>query len=347
MALDAALRAVLARDGTASAALTRAFVAGLRAGLADLAPDDPGAADLAAELATVLEARKTSPPTVEPKPGQTTSGLQRDLFDLAERVAPGSASPVDDAGALWTAVHLKALRLPRREADTARRLAEEAAVRAKATAGRPLAAATVPGPKDERLIPLLKIDGRAVVSGLAVSTARPPKSAGTVPPALEAFTGLILALAELDPGLHHCLQAVEFSGLRGLADPAARSVYAQHLTGRLREVADQSAHTGAWLEAVVRLHEALCSVVHLPPASGDSWWGEWRGACNEALSDAAYDSGAGTVKFPPDRYRSADDLTRHDIAIRFPPRAGLVLACVRAWSSVGGVETPGRVIYAT
>ncbi len=214
-----------------------------------------------------------------------------------------------------------------------RRAAEEAAVRAGARLGKPGAALTLPGPKDERLIPALKVGGRTVAPGLAVGVGGAPQAGGPVPAEMAAFAAMVTVLAGLDPGLHHCLQALEFSGLRGLAEPAALTGYIGQLNSRLEEVAGRPRHSGPWLESVVRLHEALCSVVHLPPAPEDSWWGEWRTACNDALSDAALDSGAGTVKFPPGRYRSVDDLTHHDIAIHYPERPGQVLACVRAWSS--------------
>ncbi|WP_062343982.1 hypothetical protein [Herbidospora yilanensis] len=342
MALEETLRAVLAQTGTAPAALTRGFLAGLRTALDGL--PGPGTADLAADLDAVLAA----PAPEQPVAAVTAaSPLRESLLGLAERIAPGSTAPSHDEGTLWTAVHLNALRLSRREADLVRRAAEEVAVRSGARPGKPGAAVTLHGPKDERLIPALKVDGRVVAPGLAVSGGGAPKTAGSVPAEMATFAAMIPVLAELDPGLHHCLQTLEFSGLRGLAEPAARTGYVGHLNNRLEEVASQRRHSGPWLESVVRLHEALCSVVHLPPAPEDSWWGEWRAACNDALSDAALDSGAGTVKFPPGRYRSADDLTRHDIAIHYPERPGQVLACVRAWSSVHGIETPGRVIYAS
>lgn len=343
MALEETLRAVLAQAGTAPATLTRGFLTGLRAALDDL-PAGPGTAELAADLAALLAVPAAERPVAVTS---TPSPLRDDLRDLAERMAPGSTTPEHDAGALWTAVHLGALRLSRREADLVRRAAEETAVRSGARLGRPGAAVTLHGPKDERLIPSLKVDGRVVAPGLAVSAAGAPTATGPVPPEMAAFAAMVPVLAGLDPALHHCLQALEFSGLRGLAEPAVRTGYVGHLNSRLEEVAARRRHSGPWLESVVRLHEALCSVVHLPPAPEDSWWGEWRAACNDALSDAALDSGAGTVKFPPGRYRAADDLTRHDIAVHYPDRPGQVLACVRAWSSVHGVETPGRVVYAS
>src|SRR5690606_36847461 len=112
-------------------------------------------------------------------------------------------------------------------------------------------------------------------------------------------------------------------------------------------VAEATPFTGPWLDALVRLHEALCSVVHLPPAPDDSWWGEQRLACNEALAEAAADTPEGSVRFPPARYRSVEGLTRHDIPIELPRRSGQVLACVRAWSRIDGSVNPGRVIYAS
>ncbi|WP_062439382.1 hypothetical protein [Herbidospora daliensis] len=343
MALEETLRAVLSQTATAPAALTKGFLTGLRTAL-DALPAGPGTAELAADLDAVLAAPEPQRPVAV---ASAASPLREALLDLAERIAPGSTSPAHDEGVLWTAVHLNALRLSRRDADLVRRAAEEAALRAGARPGKPGAAVTLPGPKDERLIPALKVGGRTVAPGLAVGVGGAPQTGGPVPADLAAFAAMVPVLAGLDPGLHHCLQALEFSGLRGLAEPAALTGYVGQLNQRLEEVAGRPRHSGPWLESVVRLHEALCSVVHLPPAPEDSWWGEWRIACNDALSDAALDSGAGTVKFPPGRYRSAGDLTRHDIAIHYPERPGQVLACVRAWSSVHGIETPGRVIYAS
>ncbi|GIH72504.1 hypothetical protein [Sphaerimonospora thailandensis] len=370
---DEHARAVLSVADGRAAPLVRAFLTGLRAGLDDLPTGEPGRDDaeaLAAVIGDLLDVRSrtaNADPVAEGTAvaSPTTDALRAELLSLRETVARrvGEASigePADDLARVWATLHLSALRLPRDEAEAVRQEAEDLARQRGSTVAEAsptatsTATTTVHGVRDEVLVPELWLDRRVQAPGLALSPRgkllrelpRPAAAEEVVRP-LFALAGQILVLIEQDPRLHHCLQVIEFSGLRSLAATAERREFAEHLNRRSRAVTEAVPFTGPWLDALVRLHEALCSVVHLPPAPDDTWWGERRLTCNEALAAGADLTPGGSVKFPPARYAAAAGLTRQDISLQLPRRSGQVLVCVKAWSRVDGDVNPGRVIYAS
>ncbi|GIH25917.1 hypothetical protein Aph01nite_42270 [Acrocarpospora phusangensis] len=368
-AFDDRLRLLLAGPGQSSALLVRSFLYGLRAGLAELPPDDQGVEEAAALVTAIGDLLDGHPPITPalaaPAPApvvpvadvQPPDALLNALAELRDAVLrdtgePAAAGPHDDAAQVWTTLHLATLRLPRADAETVRDQAAEIAGRNGAVLTTPAPEDTVAGLTSERLVPGLRIADQVVAPGLSVSPAgRPhpllrPAGSDVATAPLHALAGQVLTLAERDPWLRHCLQVLEFLGLCELAKPAERRKFGDHLVRRQHAAAGAEPYTAEWLDALVRLHEAVCSAVHLPPAPDDSWWGERRTACHQALAAAARATPDGSVKFPPARYKGVGDLTRQDIAIQLPQRSGQVLACVKAWSRIGGAESQGRVIYA-
>ncbi|MET7424255.1 hypothetical protein [Dactylosporangium sp. NPDC005555] len=360
--LDDALGALL--DEPATATLVRGLLAGMRAALEEAAPGNP-ATDAINRILAGRGApdgrRAAGVPAGAPPPRDGLGARLAPLWTRAAQMAgehdPGPA-PADPAQ-LWGALHLLSLRMaPDDRWDVQIRAADEA--RAAGTTVD-AAAVTIRGIDRDTLIPRLSVGGRTLHEGLATDPDAPLPAELRVhaavvdrpgaDPAAVAFTRVVVPVLHLlsqDRHLRHCLQTLQFHGLAELTSPAEQERLRGQLTARTAALiaAAPGAQGGAdRLECLVRLHEAVTSVVHLPPAADVSWWGRLRVRAHTAIRDAAAELGPGLVKLPPAGFDSARALTAHDIPLRIPEVSGMVLACVRVWSRVHDTECPGRVIY--
>ncbi|MEV4512680.1 hypothetical protein AB0K00_27380 [Dactylosporangium sp. NPDC049525] len=376
--LDDTLAALLA-GGRPAGTVTRGLLIGLRAALTEVAPDDPAVAALDRLLAGSPPHRLLagSPPAAAgPAPGaplptgtQTAApaspasrGLETTLAPLWARAAAAAderepGDPPDVPASMWEELHLLSLRLaPEDRREVQAHAADD--VRGAGAIPGTTAQVTVLGPGHEVLIPQLLTGGHALHRGLATAPDAPlpielmpytSKLGGPgADPATVAFVRLavpVLHLVSLDRHLQHCLQTLQFRGFAPLNAPAEQDRFRGQLLARITALIDAAPGTSHWLECMVRLHEAVSSVVHLPPATDVSWWGRLRMHAHTILRDAAAQLGPGLVKLPPNRFAAARALTAHDIPLKLPDSSGMVLACVRVWSKIDDTENPGRVIY--
>jgi hypothetical protein len=169
--------------------------------------------------------------------------------------------------------------------------------------------------------------------------------------ALAVVATQVLRMTEEDAEVCHCLEAMRVDGLQPLAAADVRAEYRTHLLRRLRQLSEAGDPEAA-LRALWRVDEALCSVVHFPPAAPDSWWGTLAERSRRLLKDLAWDLQERSLDVDvkvPDRqsYQAVEDLTgRRDIGLRVPSgEIGQVLAWVRTYLRVGAVAEPGRVIF--
>jgi hypothetical protein len=297
------------------------------------------------------------------------------LADLAAALADSKEAtdylgsprvPADSApGTLWDWYHLMLLRLPTARARQweARALKLDIARQDEQTAAAeqweewPLlpqaAEASV-------LIPALPALG---VTGIRLAAAGAPddwacKAAGLdVPgkaPSPLAAQGAVLGtwiahLAARDPLLSHVLENLTVSGLRPLAEPRERRAYLDELARRLARAAEQTAAPADRLRAALALDEALCSVIHVPPAADKSWFGA-IGRMSEllvlALSRDLREDGVDVrVDVPAVMYADARRQTRNDIPLGVGGEVGQVLAVLKLWSRIDGKEYRGRVVH--
>ncbi|MDX3732442.1 hypothetical protein [Streptomyces caniscabiei] len=162
----------------------------------------------------------------------------------------------------------------------------------------------------------------------------------------------VAALADLDDQAHHCVESLTHRGALPLADPGHRRAYQQELALRLGRLAVRRGadDPSAELQTALAVDEALCSVVHLPPAAPGSWWAGIAETSQRAVLDVrrrARAHGADVaVEVLAPTYREARRRTGgNDIPLDAGGRKGQVLAGLRLWARIDGRELPGRVVY--
>ncbi|MDY7088772.1 MAG: hypothetical protein SYR96_27160 [Actinomycetota bacterium] len=340
--LDDALTKLLDGGGP-PAAVARGMLSGLREALASVSP---GEREVSAAIARLLSSPISTPPDLAPDKG--LAALWERTIPAVDERSPGE--PARDVGRLWDEIHLLGLRM---SADDRTDLEARVAAEARASGAEPGAATTVVlGLVRETLIPALRVGGRVVSTGLATAPDAPPPpdlptGGDAEAMALLRLAAPILTLVSRDRHLSHCLQILQSRGLASLAAPTEQERLRNQLVSRVTTVTGMTTHSMDWLEQLVRAHEAITSVVHVPPAPEGSWWGRLRLHAHTVVRDGANLVGPGLVKLPPSRFTAARAFTEHDIPLKVPESTGMVLACVRVWSRIHDVESPGRVIYAS
>ncbi|WP_207819058.1 hypothetical protein [Streptomyces sp. VRA16 Mangrove soil] len=346
--LEQLLAAERSLCGTATAAAVDALRATLRAAL-DAAPDDPGA-PAGARLLAGLDALRGAPaadgawPRLRPGSPErpAAAGLAEPAAELAKSAAvedyapgavPPSAAGPDDEDRLRRWYHLTLLRLPERHAAPFRRRA------AQLDPPPPGRWHELPGRYDEELLPPAP-EGRA-----GLRTRRTPGGAG-----LRELSRIALRIGEFDASLCHLLEGLWTGGSALLCDPDVRDAYAAELDRRLDAVDRTADATPERVRALVRAAEAVCSVVHLPPAPPTSWWYRYAEDATGIVLDAARTAHAAghdvEVFLPAGPYREARRHTQtDDVRLTAGGRPGDTLACLRLWLRAGDQVFPGRVVY--
>ncbi|MEW2524329.1 hypothetical protein [Streptomyces sp. NPDC047071] len=304
-----------------------------------------------------------SVPAVDPELAALAAELtcsQESASFLGPLAVPGDA----DTAALWRWFQLTLLRLPGAYATRWRARADQLAVAARdATEERwdewraldgvevllpPLPRAGVTGVRlgaTGSLAPwaVAAADGDHGAPG-AVGELRSPLAVGVV------LAGWVTELTCLDVQLHHCLESVTRRGVAPLCDAEHRAAYRLELAQRLGRLARQPPGSPEELRAALAVDEALCSVLHLPPAAPGSWWARVAEASQRAVLELrrrVRDSGADVaVQVLAPTYREARRRTGgNDIPLDAGGRKGQVLAGLRLWAHVDGRELPGRAVY--
>ncbi|MDN3025881.1 hypothetical protein [Streptomyces sp. S.PB5] len=269
-----------------------------------------------------------------------------------------------DTPALWRWFHLAMLRLPTVHVPKWRERAGQLALADPAGAEwvewRAL-------DREQVLVPALpryqsagvRLGVRGEAAPWALEAADCEETPGTAPvgegqpqlPVWVVLAGWVAGLGELDDQLHHCVESLTHRGTVSLRDPAHRLAYRQELAQRIsRLAARRSQDSAAELHAALAVDEALCSVVHLPPAATGSWWAEVAEASQRAVLEVrrrARGRGADVaVEVLAPFYREARQRTGgNDIPLDAGGRKGQVLAGLRLWARIDGRELPGRVVY--
>ncbi|SFM91287.1 hypothetical protein SAMN04487980_1007188 [Streptomyces sp. cf124] len=338
-----------------------------------------GASSMSAPSVSVSPGPSSGPPPVArvtqsaawvhgnaPSADPELSSLAGELVNSPEAVdylGPAQLPAGADTPALWRWFQLTLLRLPAAQVTMWRARAERLAVAEPAGARWTEWAAL---DREQVVLPPLPRFGAAGV--------RLGPRAGAAPWALDAagiediapadgesrspaqvwavLASWVAALAELDDQAHHCVESLTHRGALPLADPGHRRAYQQELALRLgrlavrREADDPSAE----LQTALAVDEALCSVVHLPPAAPGSWWAQIAETSQRAVLDVrrrARAHGADVaVEVLAPSYREARRRTGgNDIPLDAGGRKGQVLAGLRLWARIDGRELPGRVVY--
>ncbi|WP_030675184.1 hypothetical protein [Streptomyces sp. NRRL B-1347] len=300
-------------------------------------------------------------PVADPELAALAAELTRSQ-ECATFLGPLAVPEADGTAALWCWFQLTLLRLPHAYATRWRARAERLAVAARvATEERwdewqaldgvevllpPLPRAGVTG---------VRLGAAGALADWAVTaaggdhgaTARHLRSPLAV---CVVLAGWVTGLASLDGQLHHCLEGVVHRGVVPLGDTEHRDAYRLELAQRIGRLARQPPGSPEELRAALAVDEALCSVLHLPPAAPGSWWAGVAEASQRMVLELrrrVRDSGADVaVQVLAPTYREARRRTGgNDIPLDAGGRRGQVLAGLRLWARVDGRELPGRVVY--
>jgi hypothetical protein len=383
--VGALLKLTGSRGGQALRWGLRGLRASLQAALEET-PDDPGCEPLRgllAELDALLERMPGAsaavlptddhaelppsgdaelPPPTGSQEAEASSSLR--LLGLANAIARdpqlqlgGKAPPIRQTSdeVIWNDVQRFLLRLPSAQCQEWQRrslqYAEQVGARADPSSG-----AVLPLMRDEVSYPGLS--GGVQSSGLR-SAARAELDPRVQPPAdgeLRFLAGVVSAclwFAENDPALCHCLKSVFRFGVAPLSGEQRPRYVAEllRLWGRVRAGTLANASRQELkevLKARLDLDEAIHSLVYLPCAAADSWWGRLQGQAREGLLQAReWAARAGCTAHLQvlggnfaDVSRLAPDSLQVDSG-----EPGEVSACLRVWARIDGEEIKGRVLY--
>lgn len=345
--LEELLRAALRGS---SAAAARAAVAGAAAALRTASdPVDPTAYRAAEVLAGLVgDTDGTVPSGVPAAPESAVHQLADAYVDDPEVALWLGATVVREPSQAqtWQRIWLSSLRLPPE-------LAEHWRARARAV---------VVDDDPPRWVDMAADDDAVLVEpgfgvpGLRESPDVPvPADVPALPPRwapLATLAGQVLTLAALDPALHHALESRRSQDVHPLAEQGNLDDLRRDLVRRLAYLARAEPGTAAALRELTMVDEALCSVVHVPPAHPDSWWGTVGRRSRAVLSAAAAELRARGADvevrvIPPGDYTSQERwIGRNNVACPAPGRpASQILACLRAYLRLGADVYPGRVVY--
>ncbi|BCJ39519.1 hypothetical protein GCM10010168_62330 [Actinoplanes ianthinogenes] len=162
---------------------------------------------------------------------------------------------------------------------------------------------------------------------------------------LVVLAAQVLAVAERDGELVDLLPTRDGMAAGRFDQPATVEGYRAELLERMQRYG-RAADPRERLFALLDVDEALCSVVHRPPAAPGTWWaGLTTRVRDEVFRAAAAVPGARVTELSGRFADLASGMTRDDAAMIGPP--GMVLGCLRLWASVDGRTSPGRVIIGT
>jgi hypothetical protein len=355
--LPEALAALLRTPGSARAVLVRAQLTALVTAVDALEPHltapDPGVASwssVRAGLAAALAAEPTAaePSTVAAPPSTSSNGgvlavIAEDFaadpevtLALGRDAVTRSTTDRDR----WTALHLACLRLPDKSARPWRaRLA--ATVAADPAADRwidlpAVDAGTIllPPWPSRRLPGVRTTPGWPLPDEIADGVSGGAAALGQ----LAALAVQALWLSENDPQLQDFVAGRDLTRPEPLSSDAARRRYRTELLRRLR-----TATVGGGPE-LVQLDEALCSLVHLPPAAPTSWWHTFAQRGRQIALTELTRLGLAVRSLDNATYEHVLPLCQDSVAC-LSPRPGQVLRCLRMWCTADGRARPGRVIY--
>jgi hypothetical protein len=361
------------RDGQAAQALRWSLCAmrGCLLAALDEGPNDPGARaarDLVAELDVLLGSPSQVPEAPSTAAQEPSSPHVPRLSALARAVATdtllrnelGDSLPCGgDDVTIWNEVQRRLLRVSPDLADAWRRRCREEALRNGAQPDDATVTA-LPVPQDRVLYPGL--GGSIQALGLRTTASAPLDArvgARSDDADVQTLAGLVSAalwFCTNDRDLHHSLQGVYRFGVVPMVGEQ-RDRYVDELLRRWRRVRDRPAlpppsATNHWLKEYLKerieLDEALHSMVYLPPAAPDSWWGWFQAQARLALfraRDRVIQSGCtARLQRLAGSFPAISDLSDDNLHVDHGT-PGEVVACLRVYARIDGEEFRGRVLY--
>ena len=203
----------------------------------------------------------------------------------------------------------------------------------------------VAGPFDESLIPGVASSSTATPLTLNLSTG------GPLTERLARIVSTAIWFAENDSSLRFCLQSAYRFGFAPMQD-IHKQRYVSTVRDRLERFseAEQTGSSEEMLRACVAVDEAVHSLVHQPLAHPQSSYAKIGLASRNVLSEVrslADEAGLSPhVQVIAGNFADALRLTENaDIEGQGSGTPGDVIHCCRVYLSIGGMPSPGRVIY--
>lgn len=171
---------------------------------------------------------------------------------------------------------------------------------------------------------------------------------------LACLVSICIFFIDTEPDLHHALETVyKFNVIHLPSNPEECKKYIEALTERFQRTlkAEESGDSLAVLKAWISVDEAIHSLVFVPPADNDSWWGELKKQSRRILTEKVkkakekgYDvrirelSG---VYADIHKFSSKD----YNLPLKVGGIPGEVQACLRVYARINNEVFPGRVIF--
>jgi hypothetical protein len=266
---------------------------------------------------------------------------------------------------LWKEIQLKLLRLPREISNTwkerALRAAQEAQAEEEISNNIQLRFN-----KNEEIYPGIK--GSIQANGLSLSLSENAILNSQVlqeieykdlPDDLKLLACLVsfcIKLIDIEPDLYHALETVnKFDIIHLNSNIEQRNKYIESLKERFQRTV-KAVHRKedllTVLKAWINIDEAINSLVFVPPASSDSWWGELKKHSRRILigkiAKKAKEEGHDVqIKELSGAYANIHKFSvkDYDVPLKVGGIPGEVQACLRVYARINQDNFPGRVIY--
>ena len=168
---------------------------------------------------------------------------------------------------------------------------------------------------------------------------------------LAGVVSTCLKFIEIDSSLHHALKIVNRFSVIPLKSQHERSKYINALQNRLYRAIAVEDHKDPTVtfHARLDLDEAIHSLVYLPPADRDSWWGrlqEESRSTLERISDKVRSHDRKVyIRKLWGSYADISHYSKDDLELDRGGTPGDVLACLRVYARIDEEVYPGRVLF--
>lgn len=257
---------------------------------------------------------------------------------------------------LWNKIQRFLLRVPESLANSWRERSQMLAQEAGTSADN-FKLVELPFSRNELIYPGLNGTGTVPASGLCWSASAPldPRlTEGTLEGDLKFLADVVstcLKFIELDSSLHHALKRVYRFGIQSLDSKPERDNYIATLIDCFQraQAAEKTSEPVITLRTRLDLDEAVHSLVYLPPATRDSWWGKLQQESRRTLknvAERARQAGC-TVQIRAlwGPFATVRDASRDNLPLKSGGKPGEVLACLRVYAKINEEVLPGRVLF--
>ena len=172
---------------------------------------------------------------------------------------------------------------------------------------------------------------------------------------LACLVSICIFFIDREPDLHHALETVyKFDTMSLDSNPEERKKYIDALKQRFQRTirAEKIGDPIKILKAWINIDEAINSLVFVPPADSDSWWGELKKQSRRILirkiakKAQKEDPDVRIKDLSGEMYADIHDFSsKYDLPLMIGGIPGEVQACLRVYARINQQELKGRVIY--